>query len=153
MAKQFKVEVPADVERFFDAAEAGRWDELKGLFDSLKQQRQGPASDEGLRTLWPAILETFGVAEVAHDWPAQKLLDYGDSVLDSLRPGMAYVGGTDAGRFIPTLLNETSDGEHHIVLTQHALADASYVQYLGFPTAIGWPRSPETIRSGLFRTI
>jgi hypothetical protein len=132
MAKQFKVEVPADVERFFDAAEAGRWDELKGLFDSLKQQRQGPGSDEGLRTLWPAILETFGVAEVVHGWPAQKLLDYGESVLDSLRPGMVYVGGTDGGRFIPTLLNETSDGEHHIVLTQNALADATYLQYLGF---------------------
>ena len=132
MAKQFKVEVPADVERFFDAAEAGRWEDLKGLFASLKQQRQGPGSDEGLRKLWPAILETFGVAETAHDWPAQKLLDYGESVLDSLRPGMVYVGGTDSGRFIPTLLNETSDGEHHMVLTQNALADASYLQYLGF---------------------
>jgi hypothetical protein len=132
MAEHFKVKMPADVERFFDAAEAGRWDELKGLFDALNQRRQGPDHDEGLRTLWPAILETFGVAEVAHGWPAQKLLDYGEAVLDSLRPGMVYVGGTDGGRFIPTLLNETSDGEHHIVLTQNALADATYLQYLGF---------------------
>jgi hypothetical protein len=132
MAKQFKVEMPAEVERFFDAAEAGRWDELKGIFEALNQRRRGPESDEGLRTLWPAILETYGVAEVAHDWPAQKLLDYGDAVLGSLRPGMVYVGGTDGGRFIPTLLNETSDGEHHIVLTQNALADGTYLQYLRF---------------------
>jgi hypothetical protein len=132
MAKQFKVEVPPEVERFFDAAEAGRWDELKGLFDALNQRRKGPDSDEALRTLQPAILETYGIAEVAHEWPAQKLLDYGDAVLDSLRPGMVYVGGTDAGRFIPTLLNETSDGEHHIVLTQNALADGTYLQYLRF---------------------
>ena len=53
--------------------------------------------------MWQAVHETYGVAEVAHDWPAQKLLDYGQAVLDSLRPGMVYVGGTDAGRFIPTL--------------------------------------------------
>jgi len=132
MAKQFKVEMPPEVERFFDAAEAGRWDELKGLFASLKHRREGPDGNEGLRTLWPAILETFGVAEVAHDWPAQKLLDYGDAMLDSLRPGMVYVGGTDGGRFIPTLLNETSDAEHYIVLTQNALADASYLQYVRF---------------------
>ena len=132
MARQFKVQMPADVERFFDAAEAGRWDELKSLFASLKQRRQGSDGDEGLRTLWPAILETYGIAEVAHDWPAQKLLDYGEAVLGSLRPGMVYVGGTDSGRFIPTLLNETSEGEHSIVLTQNALADAAYLQYLRF---------------------
>src|SRR5208337_4974684 len=91
MAKQFKVVVPAEVERFFDAAETGRWDELKGLFESLKQRRQAPDGNEGLETLWPAILETYGVAQVAHEWPAQKLLDYGDAVLASLRPDMIYV--------------------------------------------------------------
>ena len=36
----------------------------------------------------------------------------------------------DPGRFIPTLLNETSDGERHIVLTQNALADGRYLDYL-----------------------
>lgn len=72
------------------------------------------------------------MAEAAHDWTAQKLLDYGQAVLGSLRPGMVYVGGTDAGRFIPTLLNETSDGERHVVLTQNALADGTYLEYLRF---------------------
>src|SRR5206468_7992143 len=46
--------------------------------------------------------------------------------------GMVYVGGTDPGRFIPTLLNETSDGERHIVLTQNALADNTYLEYANF---------------------
>ena len=72
------------------------------------------------------------MAEAAHNWPAQKLLDYGEAVLGSLRPDMVYVGGTDTGRWIPTLLNETSDGEHHIVLTQNGLADATYLDYLDF---------------------
>jgi hypothetical protein len=31
---------------------------------------------------------------------------------------MAYAGGTDPGCFIPTMLNETTDGEQHIVFTQ-----------------------------------
>jgi len=132
MAKHYKVEVPKDVERFFAAAEAGRWEELKGLFDSLGKLKRSSEGTEDLRTLWPAILETYGVAEAAHDWPAQKLLDYGQAVLGSLRPGMVYVGGTDPGRFIPTLLNETSDGEQHVVLTQNALADGTYLEYLRF---------------------
>jgi hypothetical protein len=74
----------------------------------------------------------LGVAESAHDWPARRLLEYGNSILDSLRPGMVYVGGTDPGRFIPTLLNETTDGERHIVLTQNGLADNSYLEYVRF---------------------
>ncbi|HET7616113.1 MAG TPA: hypothetical protein VFK27_04065, partial [Bacillales bacterium] len=52
--------------------------------------------------------------------------------LGSLKPGMVYIGGTDPGRFIPTFLNETSGGEHHIVLTQNALADGMYLDYVNF---------------------
>jgi tetratricopeptide (TPR) repeat protein len=132
MAKHFKVDVPPEVDRFFAAAERGTWEEAKAAFEALDKLRKSDDSPESLRVLWAAILETWGVAEIAHDWPAGQLLDYGESVLGSLRPGMVYVGGTDPGRFIPTLLNETSDGERHVVLTQNAFADASYLQYARF---------------------
>ena len=132
IAKQFKVELPADVERFFDAAEAGQWEELKALWSAIDAGRKSGNYSEGQSVALQAVHETYGAAKVAHDWPAQNLLDYGEAVLDSLRPGMVYVGGTDAGRFIPTLLNETSDGENHVVLTQNALADGTYIRYLGF---------------------
>jgi hypothetical protein len=95
------------------------------------RKRQDPP-DLDLLALGSSLLETLGVAEAVHNWPAQKLLDYGNSILDSLRPGMVYVGGTDPGRFIPTLLNETSAGEHHVVVTQNALADRSYLEYADF---------------------
>jgi hypothetical protein len=29
---------------------------------------------------------------------------------------MVYVGGTDNGRWIPELLNDTNDGERHIIV-------------------------------------
>ncbi len=138
IAKKFDLKVSADVERFFAAAEAGRFDELKALyenFNKLLHSDEPPEqvfSPDEFRKFWPAMLETLGVAEVAHDWPAQKLLDYGNAVLGALRPDMVYVGGTDAGRYIPTLLNETSGGEPHIIITQNALADGSYLDYLGF---------------------
>jgi hypothetical protein len=132
MAKHFKVKVPLEVDRFFTAAESGSWDEVKAAFENLDKLRKSDNCPESLPVLWGAILETWGVAEIAHDWPARQLLDYGDAVLGSLRPGMVYVGGTDPGRFIPTLLNETSDGERHVVLTQNAFADASYLQYVRF---------------------
>jgi len=132
MAEHFKLAVPDEVERFFDAAEAGRYDEMKAIYQSLRQQRENGGDKSWYGPHWRTIIETQGTADAAHDWPAQKLLDYGNAVLGSLRPGMVYVGGTDPGCFIPTLLNETSDGDRHIVLTQNALADGTYLDYLGF---------------------
>jgi len=132
MAKQFGVAVPEEVHRFFAAVQAGRWEETTNLFAALKKLRLSDDRQPGLERLWPAIMETYGVTEQAHQWPAQTLLDYGHAVLDSLRPGMVYVGGSDPGRFIPTLLTDTGEGEPHIVLTQNALADATYLDYLRF---------------------
>jgi hypothetical protein len=131
MAKRFKVDIPPEVDQFFEAVGAGRWSEHNALFERIKQLRDS-GQYEGLRTLFGPILEAQLVAECAHGWPAQKLLDYGQSILGSLQPGMVYVGGTDPGRGIPTLLNETSEGERHIVITQNGLADASYLQYVNF---------------------
>lgn len=132
MAKHLNLDVPPEVTRFFAVAQADHWPETTNLFQSLLALRQSTNSPAGLEKLWPAILETYGVAEQTHLWPAQQLLDYGNAILDSLRPGMIYVGGNDAGRFIPTLLSETSGDASHIVLTQNALADGSYLDYLRF---------------------
>jgi hypothetical protein len=132
MAKHHNVAVPPEVTRLFAAVAAGNWQETTNLFATLRQLRSTENAPPGLDKLWPAILETYGVAEQTQKWPAQQLLNYGNSILDSLRPGMIYVGGNDAGRFIPTLLSETSDGEPHIVLTQNGLADGSYLEYLRY---------------------
>jgi hypothetical protein len=128
IARQRNVEVPDELERFFETVEAGHWDEIEALAKPLREHLQAM----GLIQLWPPAHETWGAVQEASQWPAQKLLDYGNAVLGALRPGMVYVGGTDPGRWIPTLLNETSEGEHHIVLTQNALADGTYLDYVTF---------------------
>src|SRR5262245_48432672 len=132
LARRAGIEVPAEVERFFDAVEAGRWEEMNTLYETIQAQKKQESPPFPLRTLGHVVLETLGVAQSVQKWPAQKLLDYGHSILDSLRPGMVYVGGTDPGRYIPTLLNETTDGERHIVVTQNAFADATYLDYVSF---------------------
>src|SRR5437867_4069638 len=132
LAKHFKTEVTPEIERFFDAAEAGRYEEMEAIYKTLRKERESGTDKRWYGPTWRAIIETVGAAEAVHDWPAQKLLDYGEALLGSLRPGMIYVGGTDAGCFIPTFLNETAEGEHHIVLTQNALADGTYLDYLKF---------------------
>jgi hypothetical protein len=134
IAQRSNKQVPREVERFFDAVESGRWEEIKAEWDLLAkrsgQYENSTSHPEELDPYWPAVLDAYGVAEQAHLWPAQKLLDYGNAILDSLRPGMVYVGGTDNGRWIPELLNETGDGEPHIIVTQNALADGRYLDFV-----------------------
>lgn len=135
MARRKGLPVPDDVERFFDAMESGNWEEIDRQWKLLsKKSRQYDDSTDAdspkLDPVWNAVLDAYGVAEQVHEWPAQKLLDYGNAILDALRPGMVYVGGTDFGRWVPTLLNETNGGEPHIIITQNALADTRYLEYI-----------------------
>lgn len=165
MVKKRNMKVPKEVERFFEAAEKGDWEQLEASFkklsavapqrsknpgeaDRLWGQEPRPDPDE-LGQLWSSINATFGPLEQAHQWPPQEYLDYGNAILDSLRPGMVYVGGTDPGRFIPELLAATSDGEQHVVITQNALADGSYLDYIRaqFGDRMGLPSSEDAQRA------
>ncbi len=133
-AEKLGITVPNDFEKFFDAADAGNWDEIDRLYKELQKKRKTLEGEAAMNfaKFFPAAQEAWGAHEAAHSWSAQALLDYGHDVLGSLKPEMVYVGGTDPGRFIPTFLNETSGGENYIVLTQNALADATYLEYVNF---------------------
>lgn len=136
MAKMKNIGVPLLVERFFDAVEGGDWNEIKAAFDAINggESNAGQSSERlpEVTALWGPIIDAYGAAEQVNLWPAQKLLDYGNEVLGALRPGQVYVGGTDEGRWIPSLLNETAEGERRIVITQNGLADGTYSEYLRF---------------------
>jgi len=126
-------EIPPEVEKFFDAIEAGNWEEIERSWTELRKRSgryEGTTLDPAFDPFWPAVLDAFGVAEQAHMWPAEQLLDYGYSILDSLRPGMVYVGGTDPGRWIPEMINESLGGESHIIVTQNAFADSTYLGFV-----------------------
>ncbi len=130
IARQKNVAVPPEVEQFFDAAEAGNWEQAHALFTKLQADRKTEPHPAELDQLWAPVLTTLNALQQVHVWPAQEYLDYGNAILDSLRPGMIYVGGTDPGRGIPELLSATADSEQHIVITQNGLADATYLEYL-----------------------
>lgn len=129
LANSAGIPVPPEVARFYELAEAGRWEDVDSLYAALVQQREREGDDSMLTRFMPALLETLGVHEAVRDWPAQALLDYGKTVLDSVPPGGVYLGGSDSGRFIPTLLADSPDGNGPIVLTQSALAAQNYVDY------------------------
>ena len=133
MALKQGVTVPLEVEQFFEALESGNWPDIEARWIPLARQSgqyEKSTNSAPLNPVWSAVLDAYGVAEQVHEWPAQKLLDYGNAILESLRPGMVYVGGTDNGRWIPELLDETSGEEPHVIVTQNAMADTRYLDYM-----------------------
>lgn len=131
LAQRLQIEVSPEVHQLFDALESGNWGDIKGLYNTLASQRESGGATNHLSRLWPAIKDAYGVAEVAKVWPPQELLNYGQFILSSIRPGMIYIAGTDASRYIPTLMGETAGGERPVILSQNALADPGYLDYLG----------------------
>ena len=134
LARRHGVEVPDAVNRFFDAVEGGNWDDIQARYKEINSgdgsASHGDRRPPAVNDLWSAVVDAYGAAEQVHLWPAQKLLDYGNAILGSLKPGMVYVGGTDNGRWVPELLNDTADGEHHIIVTQNGLADGKYLEFV-----------------------
>src|SRR6266576_3006446 len=80
IAKRLDVPVPDDVERFFEAVESGRWEDIDAAHKALLLPDNGlnqPRSAE-LHQIWRPIQEAWGAAREAHNWSAQRLLDYGN---------------------------------------------------------------------------
>lgn len=130
MARQLGVEVPAEMEQFFAALEAGEFREAKGFFNRLESMQADPNVPAGVKALLAAAADVFGVAAVAKSWPAGELLAYGESVLAALRPGTVYIAGTDAGRYIPSLLNEGAGGGRPLVLSLKNVGQPGFFEYL-----------------------
>src|SRR5262249_54917898 len=56
---------------------------------------------------------------------------FGNEVISKIPAGSIYFGGTDAGRFIISALSASqTEGRPFFTVTQNALADGSYVDYL-----------------------
>jgi hypothetical protein len=56
---------------------------------------------------------------------------FGRDIIGSIPPGSIYFGGTDPGRFVITALCKSQvNGDPFFTLTQNALADRGYLQYV-----------------------
>jgi len=128
IARRRKEALPPEIAAFFDAVDKGDWSQIDSRWKELLAYQKNHERPELLPYL-AMVRDTYGTVEQTHEWPAQQLLDYGNAILGSLRPGMVYVGGTDCGRFVPELLSETGD-DPHVVITQNALADPTYLDLL-----------------------
>lgn len=120
----------------FAAAGRGDWLAVSNVFDDLRkrapQYEHSGASDPRLRgPQWQALIETEGALEQLANGDEKYEVAFGNDIIQSIPAGSIYFGGTDPGRFLVTALQKSQvDGDPFFTLTQNALADETYLQYL-----------------------
>jgi beta-lactamase regulating signal transducer with metallopeptidase domain len=125
---------------FFAAAAKGSWPEVDRLWLELRKHTFGlgitndaSATNGGYpHGMWlQTVREAHGAFEAfaVGDEKYSKL--FGDDVIHSIPAGSVYFGGTDHGRFIVTAMQKSQvNGDPFFTLTQNALADGTYLDYL-----------------------
>ena len=82
-------------------------------------------------TPWEAIKEVWGAFDGFAVGDEKYSAAFGRDIIDSIPAGSIYFGGTDPGRFIVTAMCKSQpDGDPFFTLTQNALADGTYLDYL-----------------------
>ena len=119
-----------EIKQFFTAARKGDWQAADRIFkqistspDRTSGKLKGPA--------WEDVKEVWGGLEAFYEGNEKYSQAFGHDIIQSIPAGSIYFGGTDPGRFIVTALCPSQvNGEPFFVLTQNALADSSYLDYL-----------------------
>jgi beta-lactamase regulating signal transducer with metallopeptidase domain len=130
--------ISPEYRRFFNAAVNGDWQTVTNLFESFKQRhpqyerKPGIRQDPGLRTsYWSPVLEIcLAYENVVLCDPKYDQIAV-DDIINSIPAGSIYFGGTDPGRGLPTAFCKShADADPFFTLTQNALADGTYCDYL-----------------------
>jgi hypothetical protein len=121
---------------FFAAAERGDWLGVSNAFLDLRNQagqyQNSGKTDERLRgTKWQAVIEIWGGLDAFGEGDAKYSALYAKNIIESIPAGSIYFGGTDPGRFLITAMQKNqAAGDPFYTLTQNALADSTYLDYL-----------------------
>jgi hypothetical protein len=125
---------PGDAWRYFDAGIAGDWRATSNMWVSMRgraHQYGGKTPDYSLDKVWAPILETELARQQFANGKEKYVLAYGNDIIKSIPAGSIYFGGTDPGRGVITAMSESQiDGNPCFTITQNALADNTYLDYL-----------------------
>ena len=112
------------------------WTTVADLLSQLREKigwRTDPEAEMNrLRgTPWEAVKEVWGAFDSFVVGDEKYATAFGRSIIDSIPAGSIYFGGTDPGRFVVTAMCKSQpDGNPFFTLTQNALADGTYLDYL-----------------------
>ena len=130
-------QISSDFQSFFDAATKGDWQTVTNRYAYYKQHH--PQYTKGtngmevqLRTAyWQPVLELCLAYDQVVNCEPKYTAILAEGISNSVPAGSIYFGGTDPGRGVPTAFSKSHpDGDPFSTLTQNALADGTYLEYL-----------------------
>jgi hypothetical protein len=135
LAERLKLKLAPDIWAFFAAAKTGQTAEALRIQSALRRragQYEGSTSDPAVATpVWGPVLETTLALEAFAPGHPKYALVSGRDIIASIPPGSIYFGGTDPGRGLVTALCKShQQADPFFTLTQNALADGNYLEYL-----------------------
>ena len=130
-------QITPEFQSFFDAAIKGDWRTVTNRYAYYK--RHHPQYSKGTNDMevqlgtayWQPVLELdLAYDQVVNCEPKYTAI-FADGIINSIPAGSIYFGGTDPGRGVPAAFCKShTDGDPFFTLTQNALADNSYLDYL-----------------------
>lgn len=136
LAKELHVPLPAEVKDFFNSAHQGDYLALSNIVDRLGAQLfAGYNSFTNGQPAWLPFWQPMTEVETAYETfalsGAKYPLAFGEGIIRSIPAGSIYFGGSDAGRMLVTALCVShAEGKPFYTLTQNALSDSKYTDYL-----------------------
>jgi hypothetical protein len=131
IAKKHQLDVPRVIWDFFDAAQREDYPSATNLFERVRDGLDQPGKGWVPPQLWGPAHDVLGAFEQFNCWNPKLLRVFGTNIIESIPPGSIYFGGTDAGRFVVSALCLShTEGQPFYTITQNALADAKYMDYL-----------------------
>ena len=128
--------MPSEYQAFFTVAAKGDWLAVSNAFMELRKgaklhEPSGQGDERWRGPAWHTVVDTFGALEVFHESDEQYAMLFGTNIIASIPAGGIYFGGTDAGRFIITALQQSQvRAEPFFTISQGALPDDKYLEHL-----------------------
>ena len=135
LATELELKISPDVWAYFRTAQTGKASAVTNAFERLKKrssQYEGSKDDSTVGTpVWQTLIEVELAVEGFADGDPKYSMAFGNGVINSIPRGSIYFGGTDPGRGLVTALCKShADGDPFFTVTQNALADGRYLDYI-----------------------
>lgn len=134
VSQKRQIPIPPEFNALMNAAEHADWAKVSKAYESVRMRSYwwaGSKPDPKISNeLWHPFHETYYAFRLVRESDADNLLRYADDVLGNLPAGSVLLAGTDPGRFLCTLFRDVRGKPDITIITQNALADGTYMDYL-----------------------
>jgi hypothetical protein len=135
LAADLNIKLSPEIRDYFKCASQGDWPGVSDLYMQLKLRSgrlKGEVNDPAVSSpLWQTIIEVQTAYEAFAAGGTKYPLAFGNGIIESIPAGSIYFGGTDSGRGLVTALCPSqAEAKPFYTLTQNALADRRYMDYL-----------------------